>query len=63
MDPSDAAGAAIRGRCAVGDGSTHEEQARIVIAFGRVPIPRTMQSERPCRDSDALIATPWTALA
>jgi hypothetical protein len=62
MDPSDAAGAAIRGRCAVRDGSTHEEQARIVIAFGRVPSPHRMQSERPCRDSDALIVTPWIGI-
>ena len=63
MDPSDATGAAIRGRCAVRCGRRREGQARIVIAFGRVPIPRTMQSERPCRDSDALIATPWIAIA
>jgi hypothetical protein len=63
MVPCDALGAASQGRCAATSGRHREEQRRTVIVFGQPPIPHPVQSERPCRDSDALIATPWIAIA
>jgi hypothetical protein len=57
MDPYDAPGCRDPGPMCRGEWSQREEPARAVIVFGRLtPVPA--QSERPCRDSDALIG-PW----
>ncbi len=67
MDPYDAPGVAIQGRYAEISGRSRsdrprEEPARTVIVFGQPPIPQPVQSERTCRDSDALIAARGVAL-
>jgi hypothetical protein len=61
MDPFDATGATIQSRCAETSDRWCGKPISTVIAFGLPLIPVPAQSERPCRDSDALIGS-WCRL-